>query len=232
MLAAGVLTVVAVFPWASKTLRRSLRQRWSVLLLKAVGVGWKVSGELMPGSMVVANHISWLDIFLINASFPAAFVAKAEVRQWPIIGWLAAHNDTVFLRRGSRGHAVVINQEIGALLASGQIVVVFPEGTTTDGTHLLHFHGALIQPALSNSRPVVPVAVSYWDQLGARTTAAAYVGEMSLGECISNIVAQDGMVARVEVMAPLGLDGEDRREVSREARIAISQGAGLPPPHN
>jgi 1-acyl-sn-glycerol-3-phosphate acyltransferase len=123
----------------------------------------------VPGALLVANHISWIDIYVINSALPAAFVAKEEVRHWPLIGWLAARNDTVFLRRGSRGHARIINQEIAEILDQEKYVAVFPEGTTTDGTHLLHFHAALIQPALAASRPVLPVAISYWEVDGTRS---------------------------------------------------------------
>ncbi|HEX6734672.1 MAG TPA: lysophospholipid acyltransferase family protein, partial [Azonexus sp.] len=114
-------------------------------------------GHSVPGALLVANHISWIDIYVINAALPAAFVSKAEVRGWPLIGWLAARHDTIFLRRGSRGHARLINAEIAEVLGRGQHVAVFPEGTTTDGCSLLHFHAALLQPALAAGRPVLPV---------------------------------------------------------------------------
>jgi 1-acyl-sn-glycerol-3-phosphate acyltransferase len=103
--------------------------------------------------LVLANHMSWLDIFVINASLPAAFVSKEDVRHWPIAGWLAARNDTIFLKRGSRGHARLINQEIAAVLARDKLVAVFPEGTTTDHHHL-NLYDSLrpsLRPSLSAS---------------------------------------------------------------------------------
>ena len=97
-----------------------------------------VSGTpLIERGLLVANHVSWVDIFVVNALTPAAFVSKADVRQWPVIGWLAAVNETVFLRRGSRGHARVINEEIAERMRAGRHVALFPEGTTTDGSHVL-----------------------------------------------------------------------------------------------
>ena len=142
----------------------------------------------VPGTLIVANHISWVDIFVINAALPSAFVSKEEVRHWPLIGWLAAKCDTVFLRRGSRGHAKIINGQIAEILGKGNDVAVFPEGTTTDGTHLLHFHGALIQPALAAGRPVLPVAISYWGGDGNRSLDPAYVGDVTLAQCTLAIV--------------------------------------------
>jgi 1-acyl-sn-glycerol-3-phosphate acyltransferase len=184
----------------------------------------------VPGALIVANHISWLDIFVINAALPAAFVSKEEVRHWPLFGWLAARSDTVFLRRGSRGHARIINEQIAGILDKGSYVAVFPEGTTTDGTHLLHFHAALIQPALAVGRPVLPLAISYWSAAGRRSLAPAYVGDVSLAQCTQAIVGTRRLVARVSTCPVLGLAGEDRRQVAAAARVAICAGAGLPPP--
>lgn len=186
----------------------------------------------MPGALLVANHISWIDIYVINAALPAAFVAKAEIRHWPLIGWLAAKNDTVFLRRGSRGHARIINQEIADILGQEKYVAVFPEGTTTDGTHLLHFHAALIQPALAASRPVLPVAISYWETDGQRSLAPRYDGDITMAQCTRAILSRKKIIARLRVMPALGLNGEDRRQVALAARAAISAGARLPLPSN
>lgn len=229
----GIATVACCYPFSGDPLRLRFRRWWSRRILGALAV--EVEADLthgLPGSMLVANHISWLDIFVINASLPAAFVSKEEVRHWPIAGWLAARNDTIFLKRGSRGHARLINQEIAAVLARDKLVAVFPEGTTTDGTHLLHFHAALIQPALAAGRPVVPVALSYWEPNGERSLAPRYNGDISLGECLNNILSRKRLVARLVTAPPLGRDGADRRVVAAAAREAISRGAGLPPPSN
>ena len=115
--------MLSVFPFAGLERRRALRRSWSARLLVIAGIELHTSGEpLERGAMLVANHVSWLDIFVLNALAPAAFVSKAEVRSWPAIGWLAAKNDTLFLHRGSRGHARIVSREIGAVLATGVIV--------------------------------------------------------------------------------------------------------------
>lgn len=208
----------------------ALKARWSAALLAALGI--EVDADLRyvrPGVMLVANHISWLDIFVINSVLPAAFVAKEEVRHWPLIGWLAAKNDTVFLRRGSRGHARIINAEIAGILATGKLVALFPEGTTTDGTHLLHFHAALLQPALSAGYPVLPLALSYWEVDGQRSLAPRYDGDISLGQCTRAILARRRIVVRLRSLPPCGEGGEDRRQVARTARAAIIEACDLPP---
>lgn len=198
-------------------------------LLDALGV--EVEADLthaVPGALLVANHISWIDIYVINAALPSAFVSKEEVRHWPVIGWLAAKNDTVFLRRGSRGHAKVINEQVAEILGKGKHVAAFPEGTTTDGRSLLHFHAALIQPALAAGRPVLPVAISYWELDGQRSLAPRYDGDISLGQCASAILRRKRLIARLVTTPVRGTNGEDRKQVAVEAREAIALAAGLP----
>lgn len=218
----GALTVLFVYPWSGDTRRMALKQRWSADILKVLSIRLEAELSQMPmGSMVVANHTSWLDIFIINAAFPAAFVSKAEVRQWPLIGWLAAVNDTVFLQRGSRGHARQINQDIGGKLAAGKQVAVFPEGTTTDGTHVLHFHGALLQPALEAGRPITPLALAYLDTEGQLSKATRYDGDVSIGESLASILACRELTARLQACTPLLPEEGSRKELAQRARAAI-----------
>lgn len=173
--------------------------------------------------MLLANHVSWLDIFVINAFAPAAFVSKAEVRKWPAIGWLAAKNDTVFLMRGSRGHARIIGAELARALESGTKVAIFPEGTTTDGSHVLHFHAALLQSAIDTGLPVQPLALRYRDAHDQYTRAPAYDGDMSLMQCIANILSESGIVAEVHAMTPeTTSEHADRRTLANLLRERIA----------
>jgi len=229
LVVAGVFVTLAIFPICGEAARLRLKASWAAALLDVLGV--EVEADLthaVPGALVVANHISWIDIYVINAVLPSAFVSKAEVRNWPLIGWLAAKNDTVFLRRGSRGHAKVVNQEIASLLDKGRHVAVFPEGTTTDGRSLLHFHAALLQPALTAGHPVLPVAISYWELDGQRSLAPRYDGDISLGQCTRAILGRKRLIARLVTTPLRGLNGEDRKLVAAQAREAIALGAGLP----
>jgi len=229
----GALVVLVVFPWCGTGHRNALKASWARALLDIFGIVLEADlTHVQPGALLVANHISWIDIYVINAALPAAFVSKEEVRHWPLIGWLAARNDTIFLRRGSRGHARIINQEIASVLATGHHVAVFPEGTTTDGTHLLHFHAALIQPALSAGRAVLPIGISYWEPDGTRSLAPRYDGDITMGQCAREILGRKRLIARLVTTPLRGLNGEDRRQVAAEAREAIAFAAGLPQPSN
>lgn len=223
-LGTGLVIVLSLYPMAGSGTQHRLRQRWSRRLLAILGAQLQTSGERIdPGCLLVANHISWLDVFVINALAPSAFIAKAEVRNWPVIGWLAAKNGTVFLKRGSRGHARIINAEIASLLDAGRNVALFPEGTTTDGSHVLHFHAALLQPAIAAGHAIQPLALSYQLPDATPTRAPAYDGDLSLGQCIANIIATPTFIARINVMPVLEIDGRDRRELARIAHAGISK---------
>lgn len=237
LLLAGFIIVLLAYPFLPARWRPRLKRQWSRLFLACLGL--RLVADLphwQAGSLIVANHVSWLDIFALNAAFETGFVSKAEVRQWPLIGWLAAKNDTVFLRRGSRGHARIVNGEIAALLEAGRCLTVFPEGTTTDGTHLLHFHAALLQPALEVACPLLVVALSYHQADGTRSLAPAYVGETTLWQSLQAILRCRRLIIRVkscvrhdpQPSATGGLDTRERRQLARWSRAAILEAIGLP----
>ncbi len=224
----GIATVAFIYPFAGEDKLARLRQCWSKALLDRLGVRLEADVEhVSAGGMVVANHVSWLDVFAINAAISTAFVAKADVRQWPLLGWLAAKNETVFLRRGSRGHAREIGGAIVEKLDAGRIVAVFPEGTTTDGRSVQHFHAALLQPALTAGYPIVPLAISYWDENGERSLAARYDGDVTLSQSLRAILACSQLTVRLRSLPP---DSRlDRRAVAAAARAAIIAAALLEP---
>lgn len=213
------------FPFITPARQLHLKQRWSARLLKILGIRLETNEPYVsPGSLLVANHVSWLDIFVINAAYPAAFISKAEVRQWPVMGWLASKNETVFLRRGSRGHARIVNGEIAALLGRGRHVALFPEGTTTDGSHIHPFHAALLQPAIDAGAPIQPLAIAYRLPDGRFTRAPAYDGDVSLGQSIKAIIAEREIVARVHITPALPTCAKpDRKILAHTAREVIAE---------
>jgi len=228
-LLSGAVTIACVYPLIRDSRRLWLKQNWSRQLLDILGI--RLDAQLAgvePGSLFVSNHISWLDIYALNAARPMAFVSKAEVRQWPLFGWLAANTDTVFLRRGKGRHAKVVNSEIDGLLNAEKDVAIFPEGTTTNGTHLLNFHSALMQPAVDTGRPVQPVALSYYDAEGRHSLAPAYAGETTMGQCLAAILACRSLTVRLRPTPPLDPKTRKRRELAQAARGAIAFNLGLP----
>jgi len=163
--------LLAIFyPHLHQTRRRRTLKAWSRQLLDILNIGirtegpWPVRGE--GGYLIVANHVSWLDIFVLNAIYPARFIAKAEVRNWPLIGWLCKRSNTIFIERAMRQDAASINRHVSLLLEQGACVGLFPEGTTTDGKQAGHFHSALIQPAIDAGAMLCPIALRYQDKNG------------------------------------------------------------------
>ena len=230
----GALTIACTYRFLNDTCRLWLKQRWSRQLLEILAIRLDAGlGAAAHGSLIVANHISWLDIFVLNAARPMAFVSKSEIRHWPLAGWLAANTDTLFLQRDRRSHTLEINKQIASMLSSGKDVAVFPEGTTSDGMHVLPFHGALLQPAIDSRRPVQPVALAYFDRYGRHTSIPAYAGETSMSECMAAIIASRSLTVRLR-QTPAITPGEphsesSRRQIAAMARGAIAYSLGLSP---
>lgn len=221
-LGGGLATAALLYPLIGRPLRLRLKRRWSLQLLGMLGVRLRADAGLPPGpALLVSNHISWLDIFVINALAPAAFVCKAEVREWPCIGWLCQRTETVFMPRGSRRAARQASDMVAERLRQGWQVAVFPEGTTTDGSEVLTFHGALLQGAVDAGCRVQPLALRYTDEDGRPSTAAAYCGDTSLLQSLRKLASSPSLHARLDVLPPLDGRGAERRELAATAWRAI-----------
>ena len=204
--------------------RQRERQRWSRRLLHILGVELR-DGTTRPegGTLVVANHISWLDVFALLAAFDARFVCKAEVRRWPVIGFLVARNEALFVERESRTAIAKANREIVAALRAGEVVVVFPEGTSSDGSRVLPFHAATFQSAIDAGTPVAPIAVRHVDASGGRSTAAAYCNDIGFVESMFAILGSRGLAVELAALPRLDSCGSGRRELASGARALITR---------
>lgn len=216
----GCLTVITLFPFIGLPTQRWLKQRWSRQLLQVLGVRLEVSGP-MPRGLVVSNHISFLDIYAINAAAPAAFVSKDDVLDWPIIGWLCRHTETLFLARGSRQAAQRTREALVAHLSAGHLAALFPEGTTSDGHTVLPFHGALFQSAIDAGVPVSPVALRYRDEQHNPSPAPAYIGDIGLGQCLWSIASSTNLVVEVHLLPGHDSHETDRRHLAAHCHRAI-----------
>jgi 1-acyl-sn-glycerol-3-phosphate acyltransferase len=221
----GLATCAFVFPWAGAGLRERLVRRWSAGLLGIcrvrldAGAAHALSGA---HAMVVANHVSWLDIFVVNAVAPCRFVAKAEIRAWPALGWLAAQAGTVFIARGNRRDLRHIFKGMVEALAAGQRVAFFPEGTTAAQGRLLPFHANLFEAALDAGVPLQPVALSYLLPGGAFHPSVEYLDETTFVESLLRILSGGPPVlARLHCLAPIATGGQHRRELAQAAQEAI-----------
>lgn len=228
----GVLTVAILFPFYGSARRREAVGRWSARSLATINVVPRIHGTPPPADgrprVLVANHVSWLDIQLIHAAWQVRFVAKSEVRGWPLIGWLSARTGTLFIERGSGRHAARINQSIHQAFVEGDAVGVFPEGTTTEGDRIGRFHASLLQPAVEEQALICPVALRYLDGAGDVSVAASYVGDDSLLHSIVAILRQRQIVAELHFLPPIDARGRSRRDLAALTRQAIAEQLGLP----
>jgi 1-acyl-sn-glycerol-3-phosphate acyltransferase len=202
--------------------RMFLVARWSRQLLNVLGIRLRTAGEPPLQGLLVANHISWVDVFAINALAPTTFLAKDEVRHWPMIGWLSARAGTLFLERGSRSAAQRARKRLIDLLSQKHRLGLFPEGTTSLGEHVSPFHGALFQSAIDAKASVAPVMLRYTEADGRPTTAAAYVGDTSLWQCVRSIATAEGLTAHVNFLPPIDSAGSDRRHLAHRCHQLIS----------
>lgn len=218
------------FPLISVNRREALIGWWSRRIIRISGVRLVVTGSLAPdqgGQMFVLNHISWLDIYVVHAIRASRFVAKSEIRKWPLIGYLCEQTGVIFLERGRRRAVHEANQRLAQVMRDGDRVAVFPEGTTSFGTDLLAFHANLIQPAIEAGLPVYPIALRYQKPNGEYTPDAAYVGDTSLWESLLMVLRGAPIVAQATILQPIDTKGKTRHEVAREARAAIAVSLGF-----
>jgi 1-acyl-sn-glycerol-3-phosphate acyltransferase len=223
-LGAGLATCACVFPWAGRALRDAATRRWSRRLLAICNV----RVEEAPGdaalahALLVANHISWLDIFVINSLYPCRFVAKAEIRAWPVLGTLAAAAGTVFIARGNRRELRQLFEGLVRVLGQGERVAFFPEGTVAQQGSVLPFHANLFEAAVDASVDVQPCALSYLDAAGNWHAGVDYTGDISFGDSIVAILSGPPVRARLACLAPLAGAGAHRRELAQAAQQAIA----------
>jgi 1-acyl-sn-glycerol-3-phosphate acyltransferase len=223
-----------VVPRADPERARALKTRWSRDLLAILSVRLEFVGEPPPengeGALIVGNHVSWVDVFAICAVRHTRFVAKSDIRDWPVAGVIAERAGTLFVHRTRRHDAGRIADHVKDALLAGEWVGLFPEGTTTEGDRLLKFHSSLFEPAAAHGAPVYPAAIRYLHPDGTPCRAAAYVGELSFAQSMGLIIRTREIVVRLAFAPPIATQGLTRREISRHAWTRIATLLDLPPP--
>lgn len=222
-LLSGLYVALVRYPEYSGTRQRSAMRIWSRQLLGILQVKVRTRGlrRLPAQCLIASNHISWLDIFVISARFPAVFVAKSEIRGWPLIGLLCARAGTIFIERGRRTSARQAGRQLASALLEGRAVSIFPEGTTTDGLQVAVFHRALFQPAIDTGAQVQPVLLRYLDRTGNYSAAPIYVGETSLVESIWRLVSVPELVAEMHLLQTIHPGTCSREQMAASARTLI-----------
>jgi 1-acyl-sn-glycerol-3-phosphate acyltransferase len=212
-------------PLAARDPDRGLRQRqrltrwWMRRLLDILHVRLETTGTLVgEPALIVANHVSWLDIPCLLACSDARFVAKREVARWPVIGILAAGTGTVFLERGSGARFAA--EQMAFVLARSERIIIFPEGTSTNGGAVRPFHARLYQAAVQAAAPVQAVAIRY-PLAGALHPRGPFVGDDELVRHLWRLLAEPRIVARLHFCPPLSTAQMPRRALAEITRRQI-----------
>ena len=224
-LLSGWWTIRTRFPSLSQAEREAEVQRWARGFLRVWRIDLQVRGTppAQGPLLLVANHISWLDILVLHAAGFCRFVSKADIKDWPVIGMMATQAGTLYIARDSRRDALRVVHHMRDALLRGEVVAVFPEGTTSDGLTLLPFHANLIQAAISAESPVLPVALEFIDsRSGQMSTAPMYIGEQTLIESVWRTLTTPGLRAVVSYGEPQSPAGRERREWAAELRESVA----------
>ncbi|MDR7268897.1 1-acyl-sn-glycerol-3-phosphate acyltransferase [Pelomonas saccharophila] len=220
----GLWIVKRRFELMTAAERHGQIQWWAIKLLRILGIELKAEGQaLAAGHLLVANHISWLDIAGVHAVLPQArFVSKADVKHWPLVGALVEGAGTLFIERTSKRDALRVVHQTAAALQAGDCVAVFPEGTTGPGPEMLPFHANLLQAAVSTGAPVLPVVLRWYESGERFSSSARFIGDMTLAQSLWSIASAKGLGIAVQILPSVMTEGQDRRALGETLRSAIS----------
>lgn len=218
----GLLIVTLRFPFADAKQQAAHVRSWSQQLLRILAIDVELRGALVgERALVVANHVSWLDIFVLDSVRALRFVSKSEVARWPLIGRLATAAGTLYIKRQSRHAVRGIIEAAAAVLRSGHSVGIFPEGTTGEGHEVGPFHASLFAAALESGAAVQPVAVAYLSETGERARHTIYSGDTTLLESMLRIIAARRTIAVLIFAPPIAPEAHTRRELASLSRDAV-----------
>ena len=220
----GFLTILLIFPRLSQAKREARIQAWSLKMLDCIAIKLIVNGHrTVQGPMLLmANHISWLDITSLHAARFCRFVSKSDIKKWPVIGALEIGVGTLFIERESRRDAMRVVHHLTERLLAGDVIGVFPEGTTSNGQSLLPFHANLFQSAIAANAPVQPVAVQFIDQAtGQLSFAPCYIDEDTLLVSVWRTLCASGIAVVITFGEPQLAQGRDRRTWAQALRNDI-----------
>ena len=222
---AGLLTILLVFPRLPQAQRDLRVQAWSSEMVACLGIRLVMRGQPVATGPVLlaANHISWLDITSLHAARHCRFVSKADVKHWPLIGRLATGAGTLFIERESRRDAMRVVHHMAERLGAGDVLAIFPEGTTSDGVSLRPFHANLFQAAIAADAPVQPVALQFIDQAtGQRSLAPCYIDDDTLIGSLWRTLCTPGIAVVITFGEVQTAQGRNRRAWAADVRDAIA----------
>ncbi|MGN2411572.1 lysophospholipid acyltransferase family protein [Pseudomonas syringae] len=221
LMIAGAFAILERIKFGSSMERRQRWSRWFMARLSnALPFRVTVTGQLPTQPMLwVSNHVSWTDIALLGMLAPLSFLSKAEVRTWPVAGWLALKAGTLFIRRGS-GDSRLIQKQMCNHLQQGNALLIFPEGTTTDGKSLRTFHGRLLSSAIEAGVPIQPVAIGY-SRDGKPDPIAPFIGDDDLLSHLRRLFANEQSDVHIHLLTPIPTADQERAALAFKAQQAV-----------
>jgi 1-acyl-sn-glycerol-3-phosphate acyltransferase len=227
----GLAILFVRFPMIDVAAQMAWIKRWNLWVVRVLGLHLTIEGSIADpavGGLIVANHSSWLDIVVINAVQPSAFIAKAEIATWPLVGTLVGRSGTLFIERGKRHAVHAVLQSALERLKAGRFVAVFPEGTTNDCQQLLPFHGNMMEAAIRAEVPVQPMAIAYKNTAGDLSSSVVFVGETTFVESMFRVLGDADLQVRVNVLPAQVAVGKTRHELAEFSREVIAAALSLP----
>src|ERR1051325_1251047 len=207
----------------SRRARAGWLQHWARFGAGIFRMKVEVKGQLPPGGVLTSNHLGYVDILVLGSLQPTVFVAKADVQGWPVLGWLVRAGGTVFIKREQRSHVAEIVGEFAPLIAENLPVVMFLEGTSTGGEHVLPFRPSLLEPVVANDWPVTPVWIGYSLADGSVVDEVAYWRDMTLMPHLLNLLTKKELTAHVAFGEPMRAAGLDRKELARRLQGQVCE---------
>ena len=220
----GALILWLLFPRLQRDDRRRHIQSWATRMLLILRIDVQCDGEPPDAvaSLVVSNHISWLDVLVIQSLMPGLFIAKTEVQSWPVIGKLARASGTIFVDRLSLKSTRRMAERSAEALRQGYCVAGFPEGTSSDGADVAAFHANLFDAAVKAGVDVQPLALRYVNShTGVRHDAAAFTGDDTLVSSIQKVVATNSLSCRVQFAPRINTGGQTRKSLASQSHQSI-----------
>jgi 1-acyl-sn-glycerol-3-phosphate acyltransferase len=178
--------------------------------------------------MLISNHVSWMDIFVILSVMPIRFVSKVEVKRWPVAGYLATAAGTLYLDRSRKRDAASMGTLMRQVLEERELIGIFPEGTTTDGSIIRPFFGSLLQPAIQARAILLPTALSYQTRQGHRNTVIPFIGSQTFLQSFMAILQAPRSRVLVRFGPPVSTVGFERRGLAEKTQICIAELLGVP----
>lgn len=227
----GITILATVWVFCEQATRDKLIRWWSKGVLWRFNIKVVTFGQppslAQENSMILANHISWIDIYALNSVIPVRFIAKSDINNWPVFGYLARKSGTIFINRTSRKDTARIVDKTAESLLNGNNVAFFPEGTTTDGTTLGHFKSSLVQAAIEANVALKPLAIRYPNPDGSTNTRLAYAGETTMAESMMQALITKQPIVELHFLPNIDSHSGNRQVITQKAYTAIADALGF-----